>query len=158
MLTRTPGRLKAFDYTGFHRYFLTFSTNRRQHLFTTRERIEVVLKQFLRSATEEGFAIIAYCFMPDHVHLLIEGRYESSDCRRFVGRAKQFTGYHYSRAFGRRLWQRYGFDRVLRSDEAALVAARFVLENPVRAGLVRRVEEYPFLGSTTHAIEEILEA
>ena len=94
--------------------------------------------------------------MPDHVHLLIEGQSDSSDCRRFIARAKQFSGFHYSKAFGHRLWQRYGVERILRSEETTLVAARYVLENPLRAGLARYVEEYPFLGSTTHTVSEIL--
>jgi hypothetical protein len=35
---------------------------------------------------------------------------------------------------------------------------RYIVENPVRAGLVARVEDYPFLGSTVYSIAEILEA
>ena len=158
MLTGCPGHLKSFDYTGPHRYFLTFCTDSRRHLFTTRDRVDLVLMQISRSAAEERFAIIAYCFMPDHVHLLIEGQSESSDCRRFIARAKQFSGFHYSKAFGHRLWQRYGVERILRSEDVTLVAARYVLENPLRAGLARHVEDYPYLGSTTHAIVDILAA
>ena len=97
--------------------------------------------------------------MPDHLHLLIEGlaEAESSDCRRFISRAKQFSGYHYAKAFGHRLWQRYGFERVLRDDEATLVVARYILENPLRAGLVGRIEDYPFAGSRVYSLAEILE-
>ena len=158
MFTGNPGHLRSFGYTGPYRYFLTFCTNLRRHLFTSRDRVDLVLMQIVRSAAEERFAIVAYCFMPDHIHLLIEGQSNSSDCRRFISRAKQFSGFHYSRAFGHRLWQRYGVERVLRSEETTLQAARYVLENPLRAGLVKHVEEYPFLGSTTHAIGEILAA
>ena len=158
MLTGSPGHLKAFDYTGLYRYFLTFCTDARQRVFVTRERVGLVLAQIERSAAEEQFAVIAYCFMPDHLHLLVEGRCESSDCRRFINRAKQFSGFHYAKAFGHRLWQRYGFERVLRDEEATLVVARYILENPLRAGLVRRVEDYPFAGSRVYSLAEILEA
>jgi REP-associated tyrosine transposase len=95
--------------------------------------------------------------MPDHLHLLIEGLVKSSDCRRFIRRAKQFSGYRYAQAFGHRLWQRYGFERVLRDDEATLVVARYIFDNPLRAGLVSRVEDYPFAGSRVHSLAEILE-
>ncbi|MDO8631880.1 MAG: transposase [Phycisphaerales bacterium] len=158
MLTGNPGHLKAFDYAGPYRYSLTFCTDCRQRVFVTRERIDLVLMQIERSAAEEQFAVIAYCFMPDHLHLLVEGRSEASDCRRFINRAKQFLGFHYAKAFGHRLWQRYGFERVLRNDEATLVVARYILENPLRAGLVRRVEDYPFAGSRVCSLAEILEA
>jgi putative transposase len=102
MLTGNPGHLKTFDYIGPYRYFLTFCTDSRQRVFVTRERVDPVLLQIERSAEEERFANVAYCFMPDHLHLLIEGRAGSSDCRRFISRAKQFSGYHYAKAFGHR--------------------------------------------------------
>jgi len=157
VFTGNPGHLKTFDYTGPHRYFLTFCTYSRQHVFVTRERVDLVLLQIERSANEEQFAIIAYVFMPDHIHLLIEGLSERSDCRRFIRRAKQFSGYHYAKRFEHRLWQRYGFERVLRDDEATLVVAKYILENPLRAGLVRCVEDYPFAGSRVYSLAEILE-
>jgi putative transposase len=157
VLTGNPGHLKAFDYVGPHRYFLTFCTDSRQRVFVTRDCVDLALLQIERSAAEEQLAIIAYCFMPDHLHLLIEGLAEPSDCRRFIGRAKQFSGFHYAKAFGHRLWQRYGFERVLRDDEAALVVARYILENPVRAGLVSSVEDYSFAGSRVYSLAEILD-
>jgi hypothetical protein len=46
----------------------------------------------------------------------------------------------------------------LRDDESTLATARYILENPVRAKFVIRPEDYPFLGSRTHKIAELLEA
>ena len=158
MLTGNPGHLKSFDYTGLYRYFLTFCTESRQKLFTSARAVDLVMSQIVRAATDESFSIVAYCFMPDHVHLLVEAGAEVSDCRRLIKRAKQFSGFYYTKTFGERLWQRYGFERVLRSDEATLVVARYILENPLRAGLVTRVEDYPFAGSRVYALAEILAA
>jgi len=73
-------------------------------------------------------------------------------------RAKQLSGFHYTKAFREPLWQRYGFERTLRGDEGTLSVARYILENPVRAGIVRRVQDYPFSGSSVYTIDEILEA
>jgi putative transposase len=158
MLTGNPGHIKTFDYTGLHRYFLTFCTDDRQRLFTEHAVVDLVLSHILRAADDEGFAIVAYCFMPDHLHLLVEARSELSDCLRFIKRAKQFSGFYYSKTYRERLWQRYGFERTLRDEDATLVVARYVLANPVRSKLVVSPEEYPFSGSRTHPIAEILEA
>src|SRR5207249_4343010 len=92
----------------------------------------------------------------DHLHLLIEAQSESSDCKRFIKDAKQFSGFYYKKAFSMKLWQRYGFERVLRDNEETLTVARYILENPVRAGLVARVEDYPYLGSCLYTVEQIL--
>jgi putative transposase len=69
---------------------------------------------------------------------------------------KQRSGFRFSKRFGQRLWQGSYFDRTLRSDEATEDAIRYILDNPVRAGLVRSPLEYPFMGSDYGPVEEIL--
>ena len=96
--------------------------------------------------------------MPDHLHMLVEGLEDRSDCRDFIKRAKQYSGFYFTRARGEKLWQRYGYERVLRNDEATLDVARYILRNPVRAGLVSDPRGYPFLGSDRYSLEEILDA
>ena len=95
--------------------------------------------------------------MPDHLHLLIEGLAEDSDCKRFIARIKQSSGFYYKREFGTPLWQRYGFERVVRDSEQTFVVARYILENPVRAGLARTIDEYPFLGSFVYTLPELID-
>ena len=86
--------------------------------------------------------------MPDHVHLVIEGTHEGSDLCRFVKIAKQRVAYVFRTE--RRIsstWQEGYYERVLRSDEATDVVIRYVLENPVRALIVARAEEYLHSGA-----------
>ena len=158
MITNHPARLKAFDYIGLHRYFLTFCTHERRRLFVMADCVAVVYLQFLRAAAGSQMAITAYCFMPDHVHLLVEGLSDDSDGRLFIARAKQFSGFHFQKQFGLPLWQRYGFERTLRPYENTLGVARYILENPVRAGIVKQVQDYPFLGSEVYTVGEVLQA
>jgi len=158
MRTGNPGHLKTFDYLGPHRYSLTFCADRRQKLFTTQDVVDLVLEQITRAAAEYQFEITTYCFMPDHLHLVVEGKGADSDAKQFIARAKQYSGFYYKQAHGSTLWQRYGFEHVLRDDELTLVVAKYILENPVRAGLVEQVENYPFLGSLVHSLADLLEA
>ena len=39
--------------------------------------------------------------MPDHLHLLVEGKSADSDAKQFIARAKQYSGFYYSRRTGR---------------------------------------------------------
>jgi putative transposase len=158
MRTGSPGHLRAFDYVGLHQYFLTFCTDRRQKLFTESAIVDLVLSQISRAAGENHFDAIAYCFMPDHLHLLVEAVSENSDCKRFIARAKQYSGFDYADARQARLWQRYGYEHVLRDEEMMLVVAKYVLENPIRAGLVKQVEDYPFVGSLKCSLADLLVA
>jgi putative transposase len=117
MPTHGPGHLKTFDYVGFHRYSLTFCCDSKRRAFESPPAVELALLQIQRAADHEQFSILAYCFMPDHLHLLVEALAESSNGVKFIARAKQLSGFHYKRAFGDPLWQRYGFEHVLRDDE-----------------------------------------
>jgi putative transposase len=152
-----PEHLRGFSYVGPHRYSLRFSTFKLQPLFLNQAHVDLIRFQIQRSATENRIAVVAYCFMPDHLHLLVEGEQPDSDCLQFIARAKQYSGFSFAREFKSRLWQRYGFERVLRPEESSQIVARYILENPVKAGLVARVEEYPFVGSFVHALPELLE-
>ena len=62
MLTSKPDHLRAFDYIGLHRYFLTFCTFQRQPRFTTSASVDLVLLQIQRASREDGFALVASLF------------------------------------------------------------------------------------------------
>ena len=95
--------------------------------------------------------------MPDHVHMVLEGQREDADMKRFVTTAKQTSGHHYRVVYANRLWQRYSYERVLRSDESTRQVVAYVLENPVRAGLVVSVEGYPHIRSSLYERRELME-
>jgi hypothetical protein len=64
----------------------------------------------------------------------------------------------YKKEFGRRLWQPFGYEHVLRDDEDVITVARYILANPVRAGLVATVMDYPFLGSQVYELKDLIES
>lgn len=147
MISNNPGHLKDFSYRGLHRYSLTFCTNGRRRLFTDAAVVELVARQLLRAAHEQKFSVIAYCFMPDHLHLLIEGTTDNSDGKRFIKAFKQYSSDCCAQTHHRTLWRQHGFEHVLREDELTAEVVTYILRNPVRAGLAATVEEYPFAGS-----------
>jgi putative transposase len=157
MRQRRP-RLNPALYIGYQRYFLTFCTTHRQSRFIHAESVACVHDQILQIAGLFDMEETAYCFMPDHVHLLVEGCSDSADALAFVHRAKQLSAYVFAQALGQKLWQPSFFDRILRDDEASLSVARYIFENPVRAGLVTNPEHYPFSGSAKYSVKEIMEA
>ena len=75
-----------------------------------------------------------------------------------MARFKQDAGFWHSQTGRGRLWQDGYYDRILRDDEQTIVVARYILENPVRAGLVEGFDEYPYSGSTKYTINELADA
>ncbi len=127
-------------------YSLRFATFQRQHHFTNAELTRDAISDILRTCSEEDFVLIAYCFMPDHVHLAVKGQKEHSDLRRFVKIAKQRVAYRARTRFGIALiWQDGYYERIVRSHGMESVV-RYILNNPVKAGLAARAEDYPFSG------------
>lgn len=144
-------RMNGSVYVGRRRYLVTVWTFHRTHASRTDPIVEGVVMALRQCAADYQFAIHAYCFMPDHVHLLLEGLLDSSDLRRFIRNWKQRTTYEYRNTTGGDLWQRGHIDHVLRPDEDTDFVMRHVLSAPVRAGLVPHSEKYRYVGSDTEA-------
>jgi putative transposase len=113
--------------------------------------------ELLQSCQAERFVVLAYCFMPDHVHLLLEGTSPTSDLHRVITRWKQKTGYAHRGKTGAVLWQGGFYDHILRQEEDRHQLVRYLIENPIRSGLVLDVAEYPFWGSSVCSREELIE-
>jgi REP element-mobilizing transposase RayT len=111
----------------------------------------------LHVCRREQFAVLAYCFMPNHVHLLVTATGTGANAAELVRFLKQETAYVFRKTGGQRLWQRSFFDRTLRSDENVKDVVSYIVMNPVRAGLVASVGDYPYWGSETYNRSQILE-
>jgi len=83
--------------------------------------------------------------MPDHVHWLmqLDGALDLSRC---VQKLKSLTVKELRRCgfSNSAIWQRGFHDRALRDEEDLKTVARYVIANPVRAGLVDSIRDYPF--------------
>ena len=93
--------------------------------------------------------------MPDHLHLVVAATGDDSDFRRFMSNWKQRSGFQHKQRTGERLWQDSYFDHVLRDDEQTQTAMKYVLDNPVRKGMVPRFQDYHASGSDVFAVEQL---
>lgn len=96
--------------------------------------------------------------MPDHLHALVEAKAERSNFEALMKRFKQMTGFAYKKQTRQALWQPGYHERILRDDEASEAVARYILENPIRAGLSKELGEYPYAWSDVYDLEALLTA
>jgi REP element-mobilizing transposase RayT len=153
---RHPHRLTQLDARGTGRHFLTICCRERRAVFVASSTVDPVVRQFLTVAGASDVAVLAYCVMPDHVHLLVESG-DVKQVAEFVRLSKQRSSFHYRRETGRLLWQPSYFDRTLRNGEDLFPVLRYLIENPVRAKLCNDVRAYPFWGSPLYSRDELLE-
>jgi REP element-mobilizing transposase RayT len=111
----------------------------------------IVVTTLEHAAVNCRFDVLAYCVMPDHTHVIAVGTTETSDFRKFMRTWRQQSGYRYAQGSRERLWQPGYFDRVLRRHDDLDRLARYVLNNPVRAGLVPVASSWPWAGGTWRA-------
>lgn len=123
-------------------YLLTTTTHQRQPLFTDFTLARILIAE-LRAATDDGWATsYAWVVMPDHLHWLVELHNQRLDT--LVRRIKNNSSRRINQKLGRTgpLWQRGFHDRAIRREEDTRAAARYIVANPLRAGLVEHIGDY----------------
>jgi len=140
-------RLPRAYYSGVRCYFLTLCTGGRRKLFGDTRLVEALTGAMRDQFSRAQFCVYAYCFMPDHCHILAVALAERCDLATAV-RAFKGTSTTLARVLTiRNLWQRSYYDHILRSGESFDDVAAYIFENPVRAGFVRKPHDWPFSGS-----------
>lgn len=95
-------------------------------------------------------AVLAYCLMPNHVHLVLVPAAKES-----LPRSLRHVHVRYAQRLNRQrdwkghLWQGRYFASVL-DERHCWAAIRYVERNPVRAGMVERAENYPWSSASAH--------
>jgi putative transposase len=140
-------RLPPDEYLGTATSFVTICCENRLVVFQSVSNGNVAIEALRRVSQTMQFLVHAYCLMPDHVHLLVEGITPSSDLAKFVRQWKQQTGYLFRNELPKGFWQRRFYDHILRSGDAAESVAWYIWMNPVRKGIVPGPHLYPFSGS-----------
>lgn len=139
-------RLQSFNYQGCYRYFITINTFKREEYFISSNIFNLAFSILQAASRDYDFTVWAYCFMPDHIHLLVEGNKDNSDLQKYIKIFKQKSGYIFKKEYGKRLWHTSYYDHILRREGDAPRITEYIINNPVRAGLVGSPDQYPFSG------------
>ncbi len=118
-------------------YHVIFTTKSRQKIFDDFDSALRLIK-ILHSENVAVYAeTLAFVVMPDHVHWLFE--LKDGSVSNAVQRVKSF----FTKVYGQAVWQDGFYDHTIRTDESLVSVARYIVANPLRAGLVRSVKCYP---------------
>jgi REP element-mobilizing transposase RayT len=124
-------------------YLLTSVTLNRQPVFADWQ-LGRLLVNSLRLAEEENAAkFLAWVVMPDHFHWLIELRADTLPVLMCRAKSRSVRAINAVTGSRSRLWQKGYHDRAIRKEEDLQAVARYIVANPIRAGLVKRCHDYP---------------
>jgi len=148
----TPHRLKEL-FIDCPIYYLTACTEDRSRILDQRLVHNAFINFALRAAEHQVW-VGRYVIMPDHIHLFAGFGPESISVSAWMKsfknaisktlRAVDYPAPHWEKGF---------FDRVIRSEESYEEKWLYVRENPVRAGLVERAEDWPYAGEISKLLQ-----
>lgn len=127
-------------------YHVIVRGNQRQKTFWDKRDYQAYLERLTRYRKKFGVTCYAYCLMPNHVHLLIEGSKEP------LSKFMQGLQQAYTQYFNRRhnkvghLFQGRYHAIVCEKDEYLLALVRYIHLNPVRAKLAQKPEQCLYTG------------
>jgi len=123
-------------------YLITCVTYKREPVFSQwncgRLLAQLLIEENDRAET------LAYVVMPDHLHWLMQLN-DNTALGPLMRTVKSVSSWQINRVLNRsgRLWQPGYHDHALRKEEDLVATARYLVANPLRAGLVKRIGDYP---------------
>ena len=138
-------RLSKEDYLGPLAADVIVVTRHRRPLFEDEELASACLDSIKRATARFHAQLHAYCLMLDHVHILVEipgwcvaGGFDPSLQDNLRLRSE--------RSDREVAWQPSYYDNILRREDALEDVAAYIWTNPVTAGIVEEVWDYPWSG------------
>ncbi|WP_276667545.1 REP-associated tyrosine transposase [Thalassolituus oleivorans] len=125
-------------------YLVTATTNDRTPIFSDPKYAIPTCRFFTKPTSLLGNSLLSWVLMPDHIHWLIELG-ENGDLSKTIQLLKSGSARIIrERGYGNKVWAPAFHDRAIRKDEDLKQAARYIVANPLRAGLVKRLGDYPY--------------
>jgi len=128
----------------FKKYDLLLNrpANKIQHL--RKPEIREICKTSIHHYDEKEYKLICYCIMPNHVHLVIDLINKERLLGDIMGSIKKYSAKESNKLLGRKgkFWQSESFDRLVRDEVELYFVIRYVLMNPLQAGLVNDWKEW----------------
>ncbi len=127
-------------------YAITTACQHRQPIFSDQKLGKIVADEINRSDKLSMTSTIAWVVMPDHLHWLFQLQQRQS-LSAVVRRVKGRSSYRINRVrrSSESVWQPGFHDHAIRKEESLQNVGNYIIQNPVRAGLVENPEDYPLL-------------
>jgi putative transposase len=140
-----PAQLYAAQKRYFGRFDAQLNKGEYGPTFLRQADIAALVAESLRFFDGTGYDLRCYCLMPNHVHSVVRVLEEAPPLVKTLQRLKSYTATQANKILGRTgaFWQAESYDHVVRKGELERVLA-YVLDNPVKAGLVEDWEQWPY--------------
>ena len=127
--------------------FITIRAYHNQSPFVRDDLNRMVVGTLREEMDRVGCGVYTYCLMPDHLHFLASPREDGRSVLTFTDQYKGKTTHRsWAICWRGKLWQPRYYDHMVRKEEDLLAIAEYILNNPVRKGLVEDAGVWPWSG------------
>jgi len=125
--------------------------NNKEAVFTDEEDRRRYLNLLTKYSVKWEPPILSYCLMTNHVHLLTKPQENESLYKMMQGVTLCYTQ-HRNRKYNRtgRLWESRYHSCIVESERYLWAVARYIEQNPVRAMMTEKPEDYPYSSARAH--------
>ena len=143
-VTENAHRLRKGRYSEIDRiYSVTVTTHQRRPVFADWQLGRLLVHE-LRRTEQQGLAqSLAWVVMPDHFHWLFQLKKTSLSLLLKQVKARSAIALNKVSRREDQLWHKGFYDHAIRREESLRKHARYIIANPLRAGLVTRIGDYP---------------
>jgi putative transposase len=124
-------------------YNITSIVENRRPVFADWRLGRLVVAEFTRAEQQGLVSSLAWVIMPDHFHWLFELKDGSLGALLKQVKGRSAIEFNKATKGEGRLWQRGFHDRAVRNEDDLRQLARYIVGNPMRAGLVNQAGDYP---------------
>lgn len=127
--------------------------NNNEKVFFDKEDRGMYLSLLKKYSDKWGSPILAYCLMSNHVHLIIRPKKEEALYKMMQGVTLCYTQ-HINRKYKRtgRLWESRYHSCVVNKENYLWAVARYIEQNPKRAKIAKREEDFPYSSARAHIV------
>jgi putative transposase len=136
-------------------YFLTTIVNDRKKLLKDDAICSIIFEDLYFYRRKYEFQLHGYVIMPDHLHLLLSLK-ENRDISKIMHDFKSNTDRELNKVLKRNgaFWQEGFYDHILRDERDFRKRIDYIHKNPLNAGLVKDLSDYPYSSFATYYLDD----
>tara|TARA_B110000211_G_scaffold93247_1_gene108707 strand:+ start:991 stop:1458 length:468 start_codon:yes stop_codon:yes gene_type:complete len=144
-MANTRKRLKGRCTSVNAYYSITICCDFRKPIFANFLCARLIASELIKFSKNNSLNTICYVIMPDHIHWLLQLN-SNPDLSSLIRKFKNITTYRLNKQNGTegKVWQSNYYDHKVRDGEDIINQARYIVANPLRAGLVGNIKKYPY--------------
>ncbi|OGU34170.1 MAG: hypothetical protein A2068_02660 [Ignavibacteria bacterium GWB2_35_6b] len=142
--------LQSVRYKEEKRFFKNYDDylNKAQHgpTYLKNKEIAQIVFDAIKYRDNKEYKVICFCIMPNHVHLMFMQLENSKTISQIMQSLKWYTAREASKILNRSgsFWQAESYDHIVRDEDEYYRIIKYILNNPVKAGLVEKWDDWEF--------------